>query len=187
VSNTYEPTHPGSVRPFNLGSACVGKGLDGADQHGRAVRAGSDPTQGWIQLVVATLRSSRRDVVAQGKTREAIRAGRPPLRSPGRPPVNRRKEQRLFWQQITEGLPSAEATVARGVSMPLGPRWFREAGGIQPIILDPPSREVDPDNRCSVLVTLSEQGGKLVDEVIDEHASKQRDPLAAKRRPAGRA
>jgi DNA-binding MarR family transcriptional regulator len=41
------------------------------------------------------------------------------------------------------------------------------------------TREVDPDNRRSVLVTLSEQGGKLVDEVLEEHVRNERDLLAA--------
>jgi hypothetical protein len=77
--------------------------------------------------------------VAQGRARAALQAGRPPLRSPGRPPVNRREEQQLFWRLIGEGLSSEDAAVACGVSQPLGPRWFREGGGMPPISLDPPS------------------------------------------------
>jgi IS30 family transposase len=77
--------------------------------------------------------------VAQGRARAAIQAGRPPLRSPGRPPVNRRQEQQRFWRKIAEGLSSEDAALACGVSQPLGPRWFREAGGMSPISLDPPS------------------------------------------------
>jgi IS30 family transposase len=78
-------------------------------------------------------------VVAQGRARAAIQAGRPPLRSPGRPPVNRRAEKQRFWRKIAEGLSSEDAAVACGVSQPLGPRWFREGGGMPPISLDPPS------------------------------------------------
>jgi IS30 family transposase len=77
--------------------------------------------------------------VAQGRARAAILAGRPPLRSPGRPPVNRREERQRFWRLIAGGLSSEEAAVACGVSMPLGPRWFREGGGMPSISLDPPS------------------------------------------------
>ncbi|WP_433497567.1 IS30 family transposase [Sphaerimonospora sp. CA-214678] len=77
--------------------------------------------------------------MAQGKARAAILAGRPPLRSPGRPPVNRREERQRFWRLIAQGLSSEEAAVACGVSMPLGTRWFREGGGMPPISLDPPS------------------------------------------------
>jgi IS30 family transposase len=77
--------------------------------------------------------------VAQGRARAAILAGRPPLRSPGRPPVNRREERQRFWRLIAEGLSSEEAAVACGVSMPLGPRWFRQGGGMPSISLNPPS------------------------------------------------
>lgn len=77
--------------------------------------------------------------MAQGRARAAIQAGRAPLRSPGRPPINRRAEQQLFWRWIAEGLSSEQAAVASGVSRPLGTRWFREAGGMPPISLDPPS------------------------------------------------
>jgi helix-turn-helix protein len=75
----------------------------------------------------------------QGKARAAILAGRPPLRSPGRPPVNRSEERRCFWRLIAEGLSSEDAAVSCGVSMPLGPRWFREGGGMPSISLDLPS------------------------------------------------
>jgi IS30 family transposase len=77
--------------------------------------------------------------VAQGRARAAILAGRPPLWSPGRPPVNRREERQRFWRLIAQGLSSEEAAVTCGVSMPLGPRWFREGGGMPSISLDPPS------------------------------------------------
>ncbi|WP_456243098.1 transposase, partial [Streptomyces chiangmaiensis] len=77
--------------------------------------------------------------MAQGRARAALRAGRPPLRSPGRPLVNRRAERQKFWRLIAKGLSSEEAAVAAGVSMPLGPRWFREGGGMPPISLEEPS------------------------------------------------
>jgi hypothetical protein len=67
--------------------------------------------------------------VAQGRARAAILAGRA-LRSPGRPPVNRREERQRFWRLIDEGLSSEEAAVGCGVSMPLGPRWFHLGGGM---------------------------------------------------------
>ncbi len=65
--------------------------------------------------------------------------GRAPMRSPGRPPVNRREVQRAFWQRIAEGLSSEEAVAACGVSAPVGSRWFREGGGMPPLSLAPPS------------------------------------------------
>jgi IS30 family transposase len=75
--------------------------------------------------------------VAQGRARAAIQAGRPRLRSPGRPPVNRCEEQQRFLRKIAEGLSSEEAAVASDVSPMLGTRWFREAGGMPPISLAP--------------------------------------------------
>ena len=65
--------------------------------------------------------------------------GRAPMRSPGRPAVNQRGTKKAFWKYIAEGLQSEAAALACGVSQPLGPRWFREAGGMSPISLAPHS------------------------------------------------
>ncbi len=77
--------------------------------------------------------------MAKPKSRPADRALRPAMRSPGRPPVNRREVQQRFWRKISEGLSSEDAAVACGASTPVGTRWFREAGGMPPISLAPPS------------------------------------------------
>ena len=69
----------------------------------------------------------------------AAQTGRPPMYSPGRPGVNQRETKVAFWHRIAEGLASEEAALACGVSQPLGPRWFRAAGGMPPITLAPPS------------------------------------------------
>ena len=63
--------------------------------------------------------------------------GRAPIRSPGRPEVNQRETKEAFWKYIADGLQSEPAALACGVSQPLGPRWFREAGGMSPISLAP--------------------------------------------------
>ena len=63
------------------------------------------------------------------------RTGRAPLRSPGRPGVNQREARQAFWARIAAGASSEDAALACGVSQPLGPRWFREAGGMRPISL----------------------------------------------------
>lgn len=60
--------------------------------------------------------------------------GRPAMRSPGRPPVQRDVE-RGFWVKIAEGLSSEDAAVACGASGPVGVRWFRERGGMPSIQL----------------------------------------------------
>ena len=73
------------------------------------------------------------------KRRRSDRAGRPAMRSPGRPPVAGRAEQQRFWKAIARGLSSEDAAVSCGVSPPVGGRWFREGGGMPPISLAPRS------------------------------------------------
>ena len=50
------------------------------------------------------------------KHRRSARAGRAPMRSPGRPPVGRREHRRRFWAAIACGLSSEDAGVVAGVS-----------------------------------------------------------------------
>src|ERR1017187_5298014 len=71
------------------------------------------------------------------KHRRSHRAGRPPMRSPGRPTAGRREHRRRFWAAIASGLSSEDAALAAGVSQPVGTRWFRENGGMSPISLAP--------------------------------------------------
>ena len=73
------------------------------------------------------------------KRRRSDRAGRPAVRSPGRPPATGRAEQQRFWKAIARGLSSEDAAVSCGVSPPGGGRWFREGGGMPPISLAPRS------------------------------------------------
>ena len=68
------------------------------------------------------------------------RTGRASMRSPGRPQVNQRPVRQAFWKCIAQGYQSEDAARACGASQPLGPRWFREAGGMPPVTLTPPSR-----------------------------------------------
>jgi transposase, IS30 family len=69
----------------------------------------------------------------------AARAGRPAMRSPGRPPVARREHRQRFWVAIARGMPSEDAGIEAGVSPAVGTRWFRDSGGIRPVSLAPPS------------------------------------------------
>ena len=71
------------------------------------------------------------------KRRRSPRAGRLPMRSPGRPTAGRREHRRRFWEAIACGLSSEEAALGAGVSQPVGTRWFRESGGMPPISLAP--------------------------------------------------
>ena len=78
--------------------------------------------------------------VPEGARRQwrADRALRPPMRSPGRPEPSR-AVQRQFWRLIATGITSAEAALKVGVSVPVGARWFRHAGGMPPISLAVPT------------------------------------------------
>lgn len=68
----------------------------------------------------------------------ADRALRPAMRSPGRPDPSR-VVQRQFWRLIATGVTTVEASLAVGVSWPVGARWFRHAGGMPPICLSEPT------------------------------------------------
>ena len=67
------------------------------------------------------------------------RAGRPVMRSPGRPPISRLEHRRSFWAAIARGLSSEDAAAEAGVSGPVGVRWFREGGGMPCVTLAMPS------------------------------------------------
>src|SRR5512135_3899978 len=67
----------------------------------------------------------------------AARAGRPAMRSPGRPPVAGREGLQRFWVAIARGMPSEDAGIEAGVSPVVGTRWFRDSGGIRPVSLAP--------------------------------------------------
>jgi IS30 family transposase len=54
-----------------------------------------------------------------------------------RPPL--REVQRAFWLRVRAGESVEVAGVAVGASRRSGQRWFREAGGMPPLPLDPPS------------------------------------------------
>src|SRR5881409_726237 len=73
------------------------------------------------------------------KRREAIRAMRGRMWSPGRPSVARREDRVRFWCSIASGASSEDAAVVAGVSQAVGSRWFRRAGGMPPISLVPVS------------------------------------------------
>ena len=71
------------------------------------------------------------------RRRASDRAGRPAMRSPGRPPVGRLEHRQRFWMAIARGLSSEDAAVEAGVSGPVGVRWFREGGGMPSVTLAP--------------------------------------------------
>lgn len=77
--------------------------------------------------------------MAERKRRRSDRAGRPPMRSPGRPTVAKREDRQRFWAAIARGLESEGAAKQVGVSPAVGVRWFRQSGGMPPISMVPVS------------------------------------------------
>lgn len=69
--------------------------------------------------------------------RMSERAGRAPMRSPGRPTAGRREHRQRFWEAVARGASSEDAALAAGLSHPVGARWFRKSGGMPPISLAP--------------------------------------------------
>ena len=99
--------------------------------------------------------------VPEGARRQwrADRALRPPMRSPGRPEPSR-AVQRQFWRLIATGITSAEAALKVGVSVPVGARWFRHAGGMPPISLDVPTgRYLSFEEREEIALLRAKQIG----------------------------
>ena len=78
--------------------------------------------------------------MAATRRRWSDRALRPPMCSPGRPPLGRREHRQRFWEEVARGLSSEEAAVAAGVSPAVGARWFRQCGGMSPLNFRPLSR-----------------------------------------------
>jgi len=54
--------------------------------------------------------------------------------SPGRPTVAWREDRVRFWEAIAAGAKTDAAATAAGVSFPVGFRWFRHAGGVNPCL-----------------------------------------------------
>lgn len=63
---------------------------------------------------------------------QAVRLYRGQIPSPGRPTVAWRQDRVRFWVAIAAGAMTEDAAAAAGVSSPVGFRWFRHAGGVNP-------------------------------------------------------
>src|SRR3954453_21811823 len=71
--------------------------------------------------------------MGQSGRRRSDRAGRAPMRSPGRPGVARRENRQRFWAAIANGLASDRAGEFAGIAPAVGVRWFREGGGMRSV------------------------------------------------------
>ena len=60
-----------------------------------------------------------------------------PIHWRGRPGAGRREHRVLFWKAIARGLSSESAARESGVYEEMGPRWFRENGGMPPFNFAP--------------------------------------------------
>lgn len=122
--------------------------------------------------------SKKTSDVPEGLRRQwrADRALRPPMRSPGRPEPSR-AVQRQFWRLIATGITSAEAAVRVGVSVPVGSRWFRHAGGMPPICLaDSSDRYLSFEEREEIaILRATGQGVRAIARAIS------RDPATVSR------
>ena len=68
--------------------------------------------------------------------------------------------QRQFWRLIATGITSAEAAIAVGVSVPVGMRWFRHAGGMPPISLaEPFGRYLSFEEREEIAILRAKDKG----------------------------
>ncbi len=102
--------------------------------------------------------SKKTSDVPEGLRRQwrADRALRPAMRSPGRPDPSR-VVQRQFWRLIATGVTTVEASLAVGVSWPVGTRWFRHAGGMPPISLaEPAGRYLTFEEREEIAILQGE-------------------------------
>src|SRR4051794_36252749 len=67
-----------------------------------------------------------------GPRQMRIREYRGQLPSPGRPTVAWREDRVKFWAAINSGVMTEDAAATAGVSSPVGFRWFRHAGRVNP-------------------------------------------------------
>ena len=70
--------------------------------------------------------------MAYGKRQLEVRGYRGQIPSPGRPTVAWRQDRVRFWAVIAAGAVTEDAAAEAGVSSPVGFRWFRHAGGVNP-------------------------------------------------------
>ena len=105
--------------------------------------------------------SKKTSDVPEGARRQwrADRALRPPMRSPGSPTPSR-AVQRQFWRLIATGITSAEAALNVGVSVPVGIRWFRHAGGMPPLsLVEPSGRYLSFEEREEIALLRAQKMG----------------------------
>ena len=74
-------------------------------------------------------------MVTMKERQEEVRQYRGQIPSPGRLTGAWRQDRVVFWVGIARGEKTDDAAAAAGVSSPVGYRWFRHAGGVNPCLL----------------------------------------------------
>lgn len=95
-----------------------------------------------------------------GERQRAVRLYRGQIPSPGRPTVAWRQDRVRFWQAIAEGAMTEDAAARAGVSPPVGFRWFRHAGGVNPQLSETVSgRYLSPHEREDIALWRAQGAG----------------------------
>ena len=90
----------------------------------------------------------------------AVRLYRGQIPSPGRPSVAWRQDRVRFWAAIAAGAMTEDAAAEAGVSSPVGFRWFRHAGGVNPRLPETVSgRYLSFDERENIAVWRAQGAG----------------------------
>jgi hypothetical protein len=83
----------------------------------------TDDAAGSASHGASRARFLTKEVAMKIRKRRSDRSGRPPLSSPGRPPMAGRGARRRFWGAIAAGMASEDAAIDAGISPPVGTRW----------------------------------------------------------------
>jgi Helix-turn-helix domain len=95
-----------------------------------------------------------------GKRQLEVRGYRGQIPSPGRPTVAWRQDRVRFWAAIAMGAMTEDAAAEAGVSSPVGFRWFRHAGGVNPQLPEKVSgRYLSSDERENIALWRAQGAG----------------------------
>jgi IS30 family transposase len=102
----------------------------------------------------------RRCAMGYGKRQLEVRGYRGQIPSPGRPTVAWRQDRVRFWAAIAAGAMTEDAATEAGVSSPVGFRWFRHAGGVNPQLPETVSgRYLSSDERENIALRRAQGAG----------------------------
>ena len=73
-------------------------------------------------------------LVTMKERQRQVQLYRGQIPSPGAPTVAWRADRVRFWEAIARGAKTVDAAAEAGVSSPVGSRWFRHAGGVNPCL-----------------------------------------------------